>query len=277
MGRLGPGELERLERLQRSFAARATSALGSFIDGPLRIELAGIAAASRGDSLETPPEGTRPYLARRRGAGWSFLIEVTPCLLRAVVARLLGQPAGEPAAARLTPLEEALARSIIERLLEELGELWGEAGPRGFVLEAALAHALPLAGEPSRGAQVLVRFTVASRDITGELRLVLSEGPLIAELSAPRAKPAREREAPSARRILSRLGGEEVVLRAAFESAPLPLRLLLGLRPGDVIDTGLGAEHAISLETGGEHVAAAKLRRRQGKLVLELALAEESR
>jgi flagellar motor switch protein FliM len=152
----------------------------------------------------------------------------------------------------LTPLEEAVAGSVIGRLLGALRETWQSGG----ALEAieSETHPLLLELESSSASLLVATFAVALGPVAGDLHLALPPPLLLDRLIPDSARPAG-----TAATTLAQLENVPVSVTAELATRPFLLSSILRVQPGDVIDTGVPAGAPVRVRLDGHPVGSATL------------------
>jgi flagellar motor switch protein FliM len=232
------------------------------------------------------------HLVLARALKAYFLATVAPRPLLALIERMLGAPAGSPVPAEraLTGLEESLAKTVLARVLDAAGEAWPGLQPLGLELAPETTRHLPRIAAASDPVLEL-RSRIAVDGAAGDTVIIVPFGPLISALAGCAAGPEAARGAvgdptrasalaagcETAGSLLDRLADVDVSLTAEFTTLPLPLRPLLGLRAGDVIDTGVAACAPVDLRAGERRMARGRAGVRSGRIVVALEEISEER
>ncbi|MBN1441909.1 MAG: flagellar motor switch protein FliM, partial [Planctomycetes bacterium] len=252
-------ELDRLAERQRRAAAAAAEKLSRLLRTRVRIDPASLGVREYSEFTQSLPQPGNVHLVQSRAIPSTFLLSLTPRLVLAMLERLLGAPeTTEPPPERaLTPLEESMSQAVVRRVLEALDEGWRAGAPLGLEVLETESHPLLLQVKEPDAPVLLISFRVALKGASGDVQIAVPQGALLAFLSgstrsccrAPSAEADSGADDPGAE-ILERIDSVEVDLTAEITTRPLPLRALLGLQPGDLIDTGIPLDAAVSLRVG---------------------------
>lgn len=227
------GTRARLAHVHDRFAGALEVQLSTALQEGVRVRVTGLEAIRAGELTAMLGAPCAAFAVTMAGAeGHGFLDFGTELGLE-LAERLLGGSGGTPVArTTLTTFEQALLRSLAERVLVLLGESWSAI--EKTALECGAWHSDPAllgipADEPMLGAHFEVEIGAERRDLVIALPAALL-GARLAE--APLAEPA----APGAQlEAQLRLAQADVAVR--FPALLVRAGALFGLRVGQVLDT----------------------------------------
>jgi flagellar motor switch protein FliM len=177
-----------------------------------------------------------------------------PLVLQALECLLGGEPGAQaPAARRLTEIDWALTRGLLDAIVHELSAAWGELGgselrrgevdlegdagvtaPNG---EATLVLTLDCAIGAQRSTIALLMPWAAIEPVAESIRA-----------SAGQSQGVEQHGGDALRRGLA---GAQVLLRAEVGSAQMPIERMLELAPGSLVALHERAEHGVRLFAEG--------------------------
>ena len=252
---LAPAEAERLRVVQaessRTVAARLTGLLRRRVEVH-PVDVAQVATSELEVAEPTEADRVHQQLVRAEALRDVFLLRLPAPFLLAAVETLLGAaPAASPRARRFTRLERDLADSVRERLVSALEASWAD-GDRPLGLgRAASSVEEYLAGLRPGARLTRLSFQLEMAGGGGPMELVLAHGPLLGRLTEAVGHTGDEPRARLDPRQ-GALGALEVCVAAEVTTRALPLVRLLGLEPGDVIDTGVPLDAPVGVTLEGQ-------------------------
>lgn len=272
---LAAGELARLEDRGRRLAGSAAARLTLLLRDRVHLEPAPLASCRYAEYQRGLSDPSCLCLVKVRSLDDRFLLALSPSVLLAMLERLLGapKPVEPPPDRGLTPLERSLATPVIRRILEALDEAWTDGGePLG--LEVVEIESRPLLLQARRPEETVVRmgFRVETDATRGDLSIAVPRGPLLTWLGGFGSRAGAGSTCGSAttdgsvQRLLPRLEEETVPVSVDFDTRPLPLSALLGLQPGDIVDTGVGVRAPVDVRVAGRRVASGQVGEHRGRL-----------
>ena len=243
----------RLTGAHETFCRTAGTRLSSELRTPIDFEVVGHKQLTWTSAAAEVPAGALSAIIRMRPSGRQMLLAVDGQFLLALIERLLGgDPEPPPEPRRLTDVDMALARQLLERLLEQLSIVWQdmvevELDLAGFEPDAESAMLAPLS-EPTWVLEIEAR--VGSSRFT--LMLVLpyrSIEPIEDRLPHGHHRP--DGADPSAAGLVHAAVGEATIeLRAEVGAAELSAEDVLALAVGDVLRLDADGPQAVTLYAG---------------------------
>lgn len=198
-------------------------------------------------ALAVQPDG------RPDGAQEMLLSIEPPVVLRALECLLGGSASQAPADRRLSEVDWALTRRLLEALVAQLAPAWHDLGGLRVTLgEIDLegdAGVLSPLGEPTFAVSLECRID----GLPARMSLLIpwsTIGPVAEDIVG--AGPAPEEADPQEGRAVQRgLAGAEVKLRAEVGSARMPVAQMLALQPGALLALQERAEDGVQLYAEG--------------------------
>jgi len=293
---LGSSDISQLHNDHHRFTTLAASKLGLLLRERVELDSARVEVSSYAEFTRGLPDPASLYLVHSKTLGAQFLMSIAPRVLLWMIERLLGAPSSTspPPDRGLTRLEESLARTVLKRLLEALDETWRNGETLGLEVLESEQNPLLLQVQGPDSPVVRMTCTLSIPDssippnasipdgarLEGDLSLVLPQGQLLSYLSgAGRRRSAtdgtlatdRPGQGPDgtlqeAEKILGRLDVLEVDVTVDLATRALALRSLVGLQPGDIVDTGVSVEQPVDIRIAGHKVARGTAGDNDGKL-----------
>jgi flagellar motor switch protein FliM len=301
-----------LDLVHRKFGEAASTVLSVLARAKAHVELAGIHQCSYFDFIRSLPSPTCMHLVNCLPQKAPLVFEMELQVLFLLIERLLGgRGEATPRPRRpLTRIEQGLARSIAEKLLAPLRDVWSacllpaeapKSAQPGLRFDIAENEHNPLLMQvvgPAEPALVLA-FQVNILSTAGA-RAGEAEGRQPIDDTRPRATglfhaclPVKPFEAILARlsqggsgallepntadereRILRSVAGAEVTVSAELGSVPFALSDILSLRPGDVIDTQIQRGAEVTMRVEGRRVGFGHAATHEGKRAVKVTRCE---
>jgi flagellar motor switch protein FliM len=268
------------DRGWRLALARATrDAMGM----DLEVRRLRVLRVSIAELLEMAPERALVSLLDGPQAGLGVLM-VAPNITAALIEmQTLGRLASQPATARKpTRIDAAMVAGVIDRALAILDDTLAEEADRiwaaGFRYASFLEDLRPLAFllEEESYRMLLADVSVGAGARDGQVILVLpalGRGERIT-LTTDEAEAAPQFTTSLAAHVLQ----VDCRLDAVIGRLTLPIRQIMGLQPGDMLDLPLAGVDAISIETmDGRPLARGKLGQHRGMRALKMVEADRVR
>jgi len=228
------GTRARLAQVHDRFAGALEVQLAAALQDAVRVRVAGLESIRAGELTAMLGVPCAAFAVRVAGSECHGLLDFGAELGLELTERLLGGRGGSPVErATLTPFEQALLRSLAERLLALLAESWSAI--EKTTLECGAYHADPAllgipADEPILGAHLELELGGRRRD----LAIALPAAALGARIAE--AASAGE-ETPPAVRLESQLRRAQADVVVRFPAIRVRAGALFALQVGQVLDT----------------------------------------
>lgn len=228
-----------LRRAHETFCRTAGSRLSSELRAPVDLEVIGLKQLTWTTAAAEIPAGSLAVVVAMTPIGRSLLLTLERPFLLALLERLLGGDVSEiPHERRLTDIDEALAKQLIHRLLEQLSIVWQDLAEVGMELdefdpEPQSAQLAPLS-EPTLLLTIEARLGKSSFILT----LLLphrSIEPIQVRLPHGPHDSLDQEDDGTARQVHAAVGEATIELRAEVAAVDLPVEDVLSLRVGDVL------------------------------------------
>lgn len=336
--KLSPGELARLWQTHQRFASAATDQLTILLRERVRLSLVDVSTSDYREFTRGLPQPAGLYLVHAEEWNTSFVLQIAPRLLLALIDHLLGNGAGSPppegvaepsepakpgappaegdpgeggqasnsprpaasplddapsgedheeppapsvwsrpqpcrgADRPLTPLEDAVSKSVVAPILKALGETWRPGAGLALQVVERESNPLLLTLETHSDSFLVATFSLVLGKLDEELHLALPQAFVLGYLrELPHRRPLGsvtpdQGESP----VYPRLKSLDVPLSAELTTQPFTLRSLLSMQPGDLIDTGHSTSAPVRLRLGQNVVARGVLGAHEGKLAVRI-------
>lgn len=229
----------RLTQVHDRFAAALEVQLAAALQDAVRVRVAGLESIRAGELTAMIGAPCAAFAVRVAGSEGRGFLDFGAELGLELAERLLGGQGGDPVErATLTPFEQALLRSLAERVLTLLGESWSAIEKTAF--ECGAYHADPAllgipADESMLGAHLELELGGSRRDLAIALPAA-SLGARITEAPGP------DDEEPAQARLESQLRRASADVVVSFPALRVRAGTLFGLQVGQVLDTRHAAD-----------------------------------
>jgi len=263
-GRMGQEHLQALTRLHQTFAHNLTHSLGAY----LRIEFAAALVSaehlSYGEFLRSIPEVTYLASCKLSPVGVSALAQLDLSIAYPLIDVLLGgEGKGEIPSRTMTEIEEQILETVIHIICRELQTAWQPSSLEvRFEQRQHLEHVEQLM--PAAEKVLLLSVETTMLNTRGAMNLVVparvSDSLLrkLGERTAAKHRLQPQSEQRLRTRVLDCPFGVELSLLALR----VPLRALMGLSPGALLELGRNTRHPATLLVAGQEMFAATVARR---------------
>lgn len=235
--KFGPEEENRLRRLHEGFARLAGTRLVGQHRIPLELEVIDTSQRTWRDAHMMVSRDSVCALLEIKPHGTTCLMAVEMPLLLLSIDKLLGSLDDEPRERKLTDIDRALVRRVLQELVGALSTTWQDMSDVSFEIvslenEVDTAQAIATS-EPTLSIAMEARLGSLSSTL---LLLVphASVQPILAEV-AQRSAAELQTDGTSQAMMLQRIGTADVTARAELGSAFMSLNDVLKLSPGDTI------------------------------------------
>lgn len=254
--RISKDQVRMFESIHDTFARLAASSLTTLTRGLVEVELTGVEQVTYAEFIMALAPPTCIAVFNMDPLKGGATLEINARLLFRFIDRLLGGSGLLPVRVReLTEVEQVLVERMAVRLMMDLQQAWHRVGTFGFRVSHLETNPQFLQLTAPSEVVILVNFTVRAGDVEGPMTLafphLLLEG-VLPRLDSHRSfaahRPLSREEREGLYENLLRLGLE---IRAVLADAPLTVRELLELEPGDVIPLGRPTTTAAVVEIEG--------------------------
>jgi len=253
-----PDHERRLHRAFSAFCRTSTTRLSAELRLPTELELHEVSQLTWSNAhdqvsptslcavVELQPHGTRALLAADLG----FVLTG--------IESLLGGPCEEPPPERrLTEIDLALARRLLDGMLGQMAVVWRDLTGADLRLAELDTHMETAQVAPVSEPTLALRMRARLQGNEHALTLLVPhraiapvEGRILGRNGDDRAEPSPAER----RRLRDLLAGVEVSLRAEIEGPELPAARVLLLKPGDTLDLEARVDAGLGLCVDGVQV-----------------------
>jgi flagellar motor switch protein FliM len=240
--RIPAGPLRFIHAIHEAFARSLPPALSGMLLKPVEARLSGVHQLPLGEFVSSLPRPAVLVVLSAEPLEGVFLMSINPSIAGPLVERLLG--AGKivsgPRERPLSPLEWNVADTMIQRLLELLGEAWAPLGALRFEVLSRESDPQSIRIETVNEPSVAVTVEIAMGDQRGSLDLLfpaMSIEPHLAKMVPATPFAARRPAEASSEDLTKRLSPAEVEVGVQLPPGRIKMRDLEALRPGDYVVT----------------------------------------
>jgi len=263
-GRMEQEQMQALTRLHQTFAHNLTHSLGAYLRTEFAAALVSTEHLSYGEFLRSVPEVTYLASCKLSPVGASALAQLDLSIAYPLIDVLLGgEGKGEIPARTMTEIEEQILGTVIHIICRELQTVWQPSSLEvRFEQRQYLEHVEQLM--PAAEKVLLLSFETTMLETRGVMNLVVP-----AQVSAALLRKLGERTAAkhrlrpqSEQRLRTRLLDCPFAVELSLLSLRVPLRALMGLSPGALLELGRSACHPATLLVAGQEMFVATVARR---------------
>jgi len=229
-----------LRTLHEGFGRAFSAALSALLRSVVEVKLAWVEQITYGEFISRLQNPTCANVVRGGRLASSWILDLDPGLLFAMIDRLLGggREPGLVARRPLTEIELRLASRVTQLFLEQLQLAWGSVAELSLTVDRVESNPRLILSVPSQETVVLVGFEAKISDVRGSILLCLPARSLacIAGPLVPRAAPSASESGRAAVRRAAE-GGTDVEFVVHLAETRIPARDLQQLRVGDIIAT----------------------------------------
>ncbi len=264
--RVSKDQMRALESLHEGFARNLGASLSAFLRTIVEIRVATIEQLTYSEFIHSLPNPTNFNLLGCEPLEGQMCLEISPLIIYPIIDRLLGGSNAEMFIPQrpLTLIELRLITKITDRILHEMTEAWSSLVQVKFSLSETESnpHLVQIVA-PNEVVVVLgLELKMGQRAGTMSLCIPFNViepvmGRLASQgwLSYRRAKEVEDQSSA----ILDRLDAARIELRAYLAETGITVRDLVGLQPGDIIQTGKPASEEVLIRVEGKNKFAARM------------------
>lgn len=197
-----------------------------------------VAAGSLTARLEVQPVGTRMLLTADQG----FALLCLECLLG-------GTPDRPPRERRLSEIDWALTRRLLDSIVQQLSVVWHELAGLSLSVEEIEeqneSNQLVSVSEPTFVVTMESRINKHSATLSLMIPWMAIEP--VADVVAGHEQASTDEDSPELREIERAMSGVPITLRAEVAAVDLPVRDVLSLGPGSVVSLGVPADNGVAI------------------------------
>ena len=256
--RLSKNQLRTLQAVHENFGESLGSFLVSRLQTNVSVKVLSVDQIFYSEYILSVSSPSSLYIFRIKESDALAIFELSPELVLAMVARLLGGPAEYSGKPRLiTRIEQSIMKGMIDRALENLQKAWKMISPLTFRYERCEAEGEFAQIAPASEIVLVVSFevTVAEKKYpmnicfpTFALDDVLQK--LNMQHFSGMGNASHDRE--SSKSILRSIEDTTITITGLLGNTMITLSELLALEPGDVLRTNIPAHSEVELKIGGK-------------------------
>jgi len=239
--RFSKEQIRTLQMLHETYARYASTSLSLLMRMPVKVSLVGIDQATYDEFLNALANPSVIYIFRMPPLEGSAIMEINTGIAFCMIDRMLGGPGKARMRVReLTDIEQTLMRTVVDRLLSDLGSSWvqlAEIQPEyeGYETNPLFAQIVP-PHEPV----ILFAFEIKMGDIFGSLNMCIPYSviqPITGRLSAQRwfMEPARRGSSRRSQLETKVLEQVAVPVKVELGRCEVTMRDVLNLEVGDIV------------------------------------------
>jgi len=266
--RVSKDQMRSLESLHESFARNLGASLSSFLRTIVEVRVATIEQLTYSEFIHSLPNPTNFNLLKCAPLEGQMCLEISPLIIYPIIDRLLGGSTSEMFIPQrpLTLIELRLIRKITDRALEQLTEVWSSLVDVQFGLSEVESNPHLVQIVAPNEVVVVIGFELRMGTQSGTMSLCIPFNviePVISKLATQGwlAYRIRQSDEDYSSRIAGSIENAKLELRVMLAEAPITVRELLDLRPGDIIQTAKPAHEEVVVRIQNKSKFAARLGR----------------
>ncbi len=234
-------QIRTVSSMHESFARLTTTSLSAQLRTLVQVHVASVDQLTYEEFIRSIPNPTTLAVINMDPLKGSAILEIDPAVTFSIIDRLFGGPGeGVKVTRDLTEIEQSVMEGIIVRVLGNMREAWSQVidlRPRLGQIEVNPQFAQIV---PPTEMVVLVTLETKLGDVEGMMNFCipyLTIEPIISKLSAQYwySSVRRGGTTENLNTIRDRLAGITVNMVAEVGKINLPMRDVLGLKPGDIV------------------------------------------
>ncbi len=275
--RVSKEQMRALEGIHESFGRNLGASLSVFLRTIIEVRVATIEQLTYSEFIHSLPNPTNFNLMTAEPLEGQMCLEISPLIIYPIIDRLLGGSNSELFIPQrpLTVIEERLVRRITDRALASLTEAWSEMVPVQFKISEVESNphlvqivapnevVVAIGFEIQMGAQAgTMSLCIPFNVIEPVMHKLLSQGWL--------AYQRRTGEVDNSQALARAIGATKVDVTAFLAETVITMGELLGLQPGDTIQTAKPADAKIILQVNGMNKFAGRIGRHKDQLAIKI-------
>ena len=242
--RVSKDQMRALEGIHEGFARNLGASLSGFLRTIIEVRVATTEQLTYSEFIHSLPNPTNFNLLNCEPLEGQMCLEISPLIIYPIIDRLLGGSNAELFIPQrpLTMIELRLVRRITDRALGCLTEVWSSLVDVKFTLGEVESNPHLVQIVAPNEVVVVIGFEIKMGSRAGTMSLSIPFNviePVMTKLAAQGWAAYQRRSMAEDRTgdIAHRLSGAQVELQAYLAETRITVRDLLGLQPGDVIQT----------------------------------------
>ncbi len=256
--RLSKNQLRTLQAVHESFAEAFSSYLIARLQTTVAISVTSVDQLFYSEYVLSVPSPSSLFVFRVAESDALAILEVSPQLVLAMVARMLGGATdGEKKARLITRIEQNIVRGIVQRALGDLQKAWKTIADLNFKMERYESEGDFAQIAPTSEIVLVVSFEVGIGEQKYLMNLCFPTFALenvLAKLNVQHYSgfPSGHHESGWSKEIMKKVGQTNVTAVGVLGTTTMTLRELMALEPGAVLRTGIPATTEIQLVIGSK-------------------------
>lgn len=275
--RVTKDQMRSLEGIHESFARNFGAALSGFLRTIIEVRVATIEQLTYSEFIHSLPNPTNFNLLSAPPLEGQMCLEVSPIIIYPIIDRLLGGSHSQLYIPQrpLTSIELGLVRCITDRALQCLTEVWSEMVTVRFEIAAVESNPHLVQIVAPNEVVVVIGFEVRLGQHIGTMSLCIPfkvVEPVMEQL-ASQGWLAYQRQSsaePQHEAIGRGLGATHVEVSAFMAETSITLEELIGLQPGDIIQTMKPREGQMILRVRDQNIFAGILGRNKKSRAIKI-------
>lgn len=251
--RLSKNQLRTLQAVHESFAESLSSVLVSRLQTTVSVNVTTVDQIFYSEYVLSISSPSALYIFRIHESDAFAILELSPELVLAMVARLLGGPPDNDCKARhITRIEQSIVRGLVDRTLENLQKAWKVISPLTFSYERFESEGEFAQVAPASEIVLVVSFEVGIGDKKHLMNICFPTFALDDILSKLNSHhftgmgPGLKGENRGTE-ILQSIEDTKIPVVGVLGTTTLTLRELISLEPGDIIQTNINLNSDVEL------------------------------
>jgi flagellar motor switch protein FliM len=266
--RVSKEQMRALEGIHESFARNFGAALSGFLRTIVEVRVATVEQLTYSEFIHSLPNPTNFNLLSAQPLQGQCCLEISPLIIFPIIDRLLGGSTAELYIPQrpLTMIEQRLIRRVTDRAIAALGDAWADLAKIQFQIAEVESNPHLVQIVAPNEIVVVLGFEIKMGGRAGTMSLCFPYtviepvmGKLLSQdwLVYQRRAGADDQSVNIARS----LGVTKVALVAQLAETQITVRDLLGLQPGDVLQTAKPVQSDVIIQVEGRNKFAGRLGR----------------
>ncbi len=242
--RVSKDQMRSLEGVHETFARNLGASLSGFLRTIVEVRVTTVEQLTYSEFIHSLPNPTNFNLMTAEPLEGQLCLEVSPIIIYPIIDRLLGGSNAELYIPQrpLTEIELSLVRCITDRAVNHLSEVWSDLVPVKFVITEVESNPHLVQIVAPNEVVVVIGFEIKLAGRAGTMSLCIPFKviePVMEKLATQGWLAYQRRTTPEdkAAVIARNIGATVVDLTVYLAQTTITMRDLLGLQPGDIIQT----------------------------------------
>ncbi len=275
--RVSKDQMRALQGVHDTFARNLGASLSGYLRTMVEIRVASTEQLTYSEFIHSLPNPTNFNLLTADPLEGQLCLEVSPIIIFPIIDRLLGGSNADLYIPQrpLTAIELSLVRCITDRAVENLTNVWGEMVDVRFNITEVESNPHLVQIVAPNEVVVVVGFEIKLGGRAGTMSLCIPfkvVEPVMDKLASQGWLAYQRRSKPEDKaQIIGRnIGATRVSLGAFLAETTITVRELLGLQPGDIIQTAKPVGGDMVVQVRGENMFAGKIGRHKDNRAVKI-------